>query len=180
MCIYTHIYTRIFARASRALDSLMAPEFGHYRATTQSKCSNTLMSHAHINKHGHVDTNRKHAHSPPPSVHALAKHKPPPTHTHTPCITLRTRTHTHTHHSPGARHRTPQSRITKEASRHIDMLTCYGTRAKGIASMHLRACNDTVNIGNTKAKGLERVCNLNDAQKQLLFKKYPQSHLKGL
>ena len=91
-----------------------------------------------------------------------------------------THTHTHTHHSPDVRHRTPQSRITKEASRHIDMLTCYGTWARGIASMHLRACNDTVNIGNTKAKGLERMCDLNDAQKQLLCKKYPQSHLKGL
>ena len=116
---------------------------------------------------------------PPQALTHLQNINPHP-HTHTPCITLRTRTHTHTHHSPGARHRTPQSRITKEASRHIDMLTCYGTRAKGIASMHLRACNDTVNIGNTKAKGLERVCNLNDAQKQLLFKKYPRSHLKGL
>ena len=41
-----NIYTRTFARASRALDSLMTQEFGHYRATTQSKCSNTLMSHA--------------------------------------------------------------------------------------------------------------------------------------
>ena len=120
-------------------------------------------AHAHINRHGHVDTNRKHAHSAPPSVHARAKHKPPPTHTHTHTHTLThthtmhhtSHTHTHTHHSPDARHRTPQSRITKEASRHIDMLTCYGTWARGIASMHLRACNDTVNIGNTKAKGLE-------------------------
>ena len=59
------------------------------------------------------------------------------------------------------------------------MWTCYWTWARGIASMHSRAWKDTVNIANTRTKGLEWVCNLHDAQKPLLSKKYPQSHLKG-
>ena len=47
MCIYIYIYTRIFARASRALDSPVAYDIGHYHATIWPTCSNTLGSISH-------------------------------------------------------------------------------------------------------------------------------------
>ena len=44
--------------------------FQSYLSVTQAKHCD---AHAHINRHGHVDTNRKHAHSAPQAKHCGAR-----------------------------------------------------------------------------------------------------------